>query len=116
MIYLQYSRPGTPEIDLSTGANLVTIGSSPNNFVQITGEGIGTQHAQIDAANLRITELCKPTTAGLKINGEQTAMATLENGDIIGIGDWTIRFYHTGEEYVSERNIRTMKVESIHKR
>jgi len=112
MIYLKYSRPGVPETDLATGAKRITIGASSASVAQIDGEGVQEQHAEIDASTLRIAEYAGADL--LKVNGAQVSTTILESGDVISIGNWTMRFFHTNEEYVSEKDTRTHKVASIH--
>lgn len=111
MIYLKYSRPGSQEKDFATATRTVSIGTGITNTIQLDGPAILAKHAEIDSQSLRITTNAIP----VNVNGEQIQDHTLENGDIITIGNWTLRFFHTAEEnYINERDTRTMKVGSIH--
>lgn len=109
MIYLKYSRPGSEEKDLATAAHTVNIGTAPSNTIQLDGPAILAQHAQIDAKSLRVT-----SPVPISVNDTPTENHALENGDIITIGDWTFRFFHTGDEYADHRDTRTIKVNSSH--
>ena len=111
MIYLKYSRPGSEEKDFATATQTISIGTAPTNTIQLDGPAILAKHAQIDATSLHITA----DTIPISVNGEQTQNHALENGDIITIGDWALRFFHTTEEnYINDRDTRTVKISPSH--
>ena len=109
MIYLKYSRTGTKEKNLTTATSNISIGTLASNTIQLDGPGILARHAEIEAQSLKMTATADAPL--ININGQQTQSQTLENGDIITLGEWTLRFFHTDEEnYTREHETRTIKV------
>lgn len=55
--------------------------------------GVSSRHGKIAFSTLELSDL--GSTAGTHVNGRKVQSAILENGDVIGIGSYQIRFYHS---------------------
>jgi predicted CXXCH cytochrome family protein len=78
---------GTAEYrDLEISAERLTIGSAPDRNVQLLGKNVEPQHAELRMRNDNRFELVCRGKATVRVNGEETAAATLSTGDHVDIG------------------------------
>ena len=113
MIFLKISRPGQEPVDAILGTALISIGSADDGSVQLDADDIQAQHVKIESANRHITALSSLTQAKVTVNGERIVSATLENGDVIGIGDYSLQFFHSDGGYDGTLDTKTWKVPSL---
>lgn len=115
MIYLKITKKGSSkEDDIATPVFSVLLGCAPDDTVQLSGNDVHAHHAVIDAVSLNI-DTFKPDVL-LKVNGESVSSRTLDNGDIITIGDYTIRFFHSGAVHDAAVETKTWKVPTLKSR
>lgn len=93
MIFLQLSLNGEKLNDYVIEDGVVAIGTNPDSGVLLHGQGIGGCHAVIDSSDRMLID--KGAALGTLVNGALAKIQALENGDLIGIGDYVLRFFHS---------------------
>lgn len=91
MIYLKLSLDDKELNDYVLDQEVITLGSDPDNDVCLNGQGVNPHHAKISFSTLQLNDL----GGGTSVNKDKVQSAILENGDVIGIGPYLIRFYHS---------------------
>jgi hypothetical protein len=88
-VLLREIRPGADGIaeyrDVEVSAETLTLGSAPDRSIQVLGNNVGAEHAELAAAAGGMTIKCRRGYVVL-VNGEETTSATLASGDVIEIG------------------------------
>lgn len=93
MIYLTVSLDGKTQKEYVLDKDVVTIGRAPENDVCIDNLGISVSHAKITSASLQLNDL--GSSNGTYVNDLKVKTQTLENGDVIKVGKYEIRFFHS---------------------
>lgn len=94
MIYLTLSFEGKTQKEYVLDKEVVTIGRAPESDVFIENIGISAHHAKITSASLQIEDT---SSNGTYVNDQKVQTHSLENGDVIKVGKYEIRFFHSGE-------------------
>lgn len=106
MIFLKLIGNGCELGDYRFEQETVAIGGGEGVDVRLDGTAIGLR-ATIAAATLMLSA----SGGEVRLNGQPTASAVLENGDVIGIGGYDLRFYHSKPSAtVAFADTRTWKV------
>ncbi len=71
-----------------------SIGRDLSNDIQLLFPKVSRIHAEISFSEGTYTVRDKGSRNGTFINGEKMSVSILKNGDLIGIGDSTLMFYH----------------------
>jgi pSer/pThr/pTyr-binding forkhead associated (FHA) protein len=100
MIYLTVTINGEIQNDYVLDKDVVTIGRAPENDVCIENIGISTHHARITSANLQLEDL--DSVNHTYVNDQKVQTQQLENGDVIKVRKYKIRFFHSGEREMCE--------------
>jgi pSer/pThr/pTyr-binding forkhead associated (FHA) protein len=96
MIYLTVVLDGIPQKEYVLDKQIISLGRAPENDVCIENIGVSAHHAKIYSGNLLIEDL--KSSNGTYVNEQKIDSQLLENGDVIKIGKFDIRFYHSGGE------------------
>lgn len=117
MIFLKVMRTGQDTEDFILGADLITIGSAPDCSVRLVADDLPARHATIETSvrtsTSRVTALGDPTPAKVTLNGALVTSAQLENGDVIGIGNYSLVYFQSHGGYDGSIDTKTWKVPSI---
>lgn len=95
MIYLTVVLDGQSVKEYILDKETITIGRAPENDVCIENIGVSARHAKITSTNLQLEDL--DSSNGTYVNDQKVKTQTLENGDVIKVGKYEIRFFHSGE-------------------
>lgn len=94
MIYLTLTLDGKTQKEYVLEKDVITIGRAPESDVHIENIGISAHHAKISSANLQLEDT---SSNGTYVNDQPIKTQVLENGDVIKIGKFEIKFFHSGE-------------------
>jgi hypothetical protein len=85
---------GTTEYrDLEVSAPRITIGSAPDRNIQLLGENVAPEHAELKLRSANEIELVCRRGSTVGINGEEATSATLSAGDRVQIGGNTVTVF-----------------------
>ena len=93
MIYLTVIRDGNTQKEYILDKEVVTIGRAPESDICIDNIGVSSNHAKITSANLLLEDI--GSANGTYVNDQKVQSQTLENGDVIKVGKFEIRFFHS---------------------
>jgi pSer/pThr/pTyr-binding forkhead associated (FHA) protein len=93
MIFLRLVEGSKSLNDYALNDEDITIGSDPGNVICLNSTDVAPQHALIRSSTLGIEGIGGKT---VQHNGADVQRATLENGDTLEFGPYSLTFYHSG--------------------
>jgi len=99
--------PDRPEQIYDIGGDHITLGRAPTNEVILQDAKASRSHAQIELGADKCTLVDLDSTNGTRVNGKLVERADLSPGDVIAIGDSTLR-------YEIDTSIAPTLIEQIH--
>jgi hypothetical protein len=92
MMKLYVRKRGKPlgELDLSEG--VTTIGRRPDNDIVLSDRAVSGRHARIELTGGQVTIQDLDSTNGTFVNGRRVVTHSLQDGDMIAIGNYRLGF------------------------
>ena len=91
VLHIEHGDGGRQRVEWDDAPAIVKLGTLPSVHAAIRGDGVARLHAVIERTGqeLMVIDLGSPT--GTKVNGEHRNKAQLIDGDVLTLGDATVR-------------------------
>ncbi len=89
---LVYTQRGEPEREFELTAGSVTLGRGATNEIVLGDPKVSRVHARVECGDAGCTLVDLGSANGTRVNGDKVERTTLQPGDVIALGDSTLRF------------------------